>query len=69
MCPGPNGLCRQIRHPLSYYRVMSESEKDVKVRLERILLAALNREEYPAKLIRKEHENSLVTLIFLMVKK
>ena len=56
VCPGPNGLCRQIRHPLSYYRVMAESEKDVKVRLERILLAALNREEYPAKLLERNME-------------
>ena len=57
VCPGPNGLCRQIRHPLSYYRVMAESEKDVKVRLERILLAALNREEYPSKLLERNMEN------------
>jgi hypothetical protein len=51
VCPGPNALCRQIRHPLSYYRVMAESEKEVKTRLERILLAVLNREEYPTKLL------------------
>jgi hypothetical protein len=56
VCPGPNTLCRQIRHPLSYYRVMSESEKDVKIRLERILLVALNREEYPTKLLEKNME-------------
>ena len=42
VCPGPNALCRQIRHPLSYYRVMAESEKNSSVRLERILLAALD---------------------------
>ena len=35
---------------------MAESEKDVKVRLERILLAALNREEYPAKLLERNME-------------
>ena len=53
VCPGPNALCRQIRHPLSYYRVMAESEKSSKIRMERILLAALNKESYPAKLIEK----------------
>ena len=53
VCPGPNALCRQIRHPLSYYRVMAESEKSPKTRMERILLAALNKEIYPAKLIEK----------------
>ena len=53
VCPGPNALCRQIRHPLSYYRVMAESEKSPKTRLKRILLAALNKEEYPSKLLEK----------------
>lgn len=53
VCPGPNALCRQIRHPLSYYRVMAESEKSPKTRMERILLAVLNKEIYPAKLIEK----------------
>ena len=53
VCPGPNALCRQIRHPLSYYRVMAESEKKPQARMERILLAALNKEIYPDKLIEK----------------
>jgi len=57
VCPGPNALCRQIRHPLSYYRVMAESEKDTSVRIERILLAALDREEYPTELLEKNLEN------------
>ena len=56
VCPGPNALCRQIRHPLSYYRVMSESEKDNSVRMERILLAALDKEEYPIELLEKNLE-------------
>ena len=56
VCPGPNALCRQIRHPLSYYRVMAESEKDNPVRMERILLAALDREEYPTELLKKNLE-------------
>ena len=56
VCPGPNALCRQIRHPLSYYRVMAESEKDNPVRMERILLAALDREEYPTKLLERNLE-------------
>ena len=56
VCPGPNALCRQIRHPLSYYRVMAESERNSKIRLERILLAALNKEEYPLKLLEKNIE-------------
>jgi len=56
VCPGPNALCRQIRHPLSYYRVMTESEKDNPVRMERILLAALDREEYPTELLEKNLE-------------
>ena len=56
VCPGPNALCRQIRHPLSYYRVMSESEKDNQVRMERILLATLDREEYPTELLEKNLE-------------
>ena len=56
VCPGPNALCRQIRHPLSYYRVMAESEKNSSVRLERILLAALDKEEYPAQLLKKNIE-------------
>ena len=51
VCPGPNALCRQIRHPLSYYRVMAESEKNSKSRMERILLATLNKEIYPTKLV------------------
>ena len=58
VCPGPNALCRQIRHPLSYYRVMSESEKDTPVRMERILLAALDREEYPIELLEKNLEKT-----------
>ena len=53
VCPGPNALCRQIRHPLSYYRVMAESEKNNTFRLERILLAALDKEEYPTQLLKK----------------
>ena len=53
VCPGPNALCRQIRHPLSYYRVMAESEKTPEVRTQRILLAALNKEFYPDKLLEK----------------
>jgi len=51
VCPGPNALCRLIKHPLSYYRVMAESERPTTSRLERILLAALDREAYPKKLI------------------
>ena len=51
VCPGPNALCRLIKHPLSYYRVMAESERPTTSRLERILLAALDRETYPKKLI------------------
>jgi len=57
VCPGPNALCRQIRHPLSYYRVMAESEKDSTIRMERILLAALKKEEYPAKLLKQNMDN------------
>ena len=56
VCPGPNALCRQIRHPLSYYRVMAESEKNSKSRLERILLATLNKETYPGKLVEQNME-------------
>lgn len=56
VCPGPNALCRQIRHPLSYYRVMAESEKNSSVRLERILLAALDKEDYPSQLLEKNIE-------------
>jgi len=56
VCPGPNALCRQIRHPLSYYRVMSESEKNSKSRMERILLATLNKETYPIKLLEQNME-------------
>ena len=51
VCPGPNALCRLIKHPLSYYRVMAESERPTTSRLERILLAALDKEAYPKKLI------------------
>ncbi|MEE3242650.1 MAG: DNA primase large subunit PriL [Candidatus Thermoplasmatota archaeon] len=58
VCPGPNALCRQIRHPLSYYRVMAESERDNATRMERILLATLNKEEYPAELL-KQNADSL----------
>jgi len=57
VCPGPNALCRQIRHPLSYYRVMAESEKNSSIRLERILLAALDKEVYPAELLKKNIES------------
>ncbi len=57
VCPGPNALCRQIRHPLSYYRVMAESEKDPKDRMERILLATINKETYPKKLIERNIQN------------
>jgi len=56
VCPGPNALCRLIRHPLSYYRVMSESEKNPKSRMERILLATLNKETYPTKLVEQNME-------------
>ena len=57
VCPGPNVLCRQIRHPLSYYRVMAESEKDPAIRMERILLAALKKEEYPTQLLKQNMDN------------
>ena len=57
VCPGPNALCRQIRHPLSYYRVMAESEKNNSIRLERILLAALDKEVYPTELLKKNIES------------
>ena len=51
VCPGPNALCRLIKHPISYYRVMAESERPTASRMERILLAALDRESYPKKLL------------------
>ena len=57
VCPGPNALCRLIKHPLSYYRVMAESERPEATRMERILLAALDRESYPKKLIEDNLEN------------
>ena len=57
VCPGPNALCRLIKHPLSYYRVMAESERPEVARMERILLAALDRESYPKKLIEDNLEN------------
>ena len=57
VCPGPNALCRLIKHPLSYYRVMAESERPTATRIERILLAALDRESYPKKLIDDNLEN------------
>jgi len=57
VCPGPNALCRQIKHPLSYYRVMAESEKPIENRMERIFLAALDREEYPSRLLEKNMAN------------
>ena len=57
VCPGPNALCRLIKHPLSYYRVMAESERPTTTRLERILLAAFDRESYPKKLIEDNLEN------------
>ena len=41
VCPGGNALCREIIHPLSYYRTMGESEKPALVRRERLLLASL----------------------------
>jgi DNA primase large subunit len=40
VCPGGNALCRQIVHPLSYYRVMAEREKPDDVRRERLALVA-----------------------------
>tara|TARA_Y100001970_G_scaffold127809_1_gene157903 strand:- start:2057 stop:3544 length:1488 start_codon:yes stop_codon:yes gene_type:complete len=58
VCPGPNALCRLIKHPLSYYRVMAESERPTNTRLERILLATFGKEFYPKKLV----ENNLATL-------
>lgn len=57
VCPGPNALCRLIKHPLSYYRVMAESERPTTTKLERILLAAFDRESYPKKLIEDNLEN------------
>ena len=51
VCPGPNSLCRLIKHPLSYYRVMAEGEKTVQNRIERILLATIGEETYPKDLI------------------
>jgi DNA primase large subunit len=57
VCPGPNSLCRLIRHPLSYYRTMTESEKENSVRLERILLATLDIEEYNEKFIKQNMDN------------
>ena len=51
VCPGANSLCRLIKHPLSYYRVMAESEKSITARTDRILLATLNKEEYPTALL------------------
>ena len=40
VCPGGNALCREIIHPLSYYRVMAEREKPDDVRRKRLALAA-----------------------------
>ena len=51
VCPGPNALCRLIKHPLSYYRVMAESERPHSTRMERILLATFGKEYYPKKLV------------------
>jgi len=56
VCPGPNSLCRLIKHPLSYYRVMAESEKKAVNRTERILLATLNKEEFPSDLLKDNIE-------------
>ncbi len=39
VCPGGNALCREIPHPLSYYRVMAEHEKPDAVRRKRLRLA------------------------------
>ncbi len=36
VCPGGNALCREIVHPLSYYRVMAEREKPDEVRRRRL---------------------------------
>lgn len=41
LCVDPDGLCERIKHPLEYYRVMSEDEKPPGVRLERLLLATI----------------------------
>ena len=41
LCIDPDGLCERIKHPLGYYRVMSEDEKPPGVRIDRILLATL----------------------------
>ena len=57
VCPGPNALCRLIKHPLSYYRVMAESERPLKARIERMLLAALDKESYPDNLIKENLKN------------
>ena len=57
VCPGPNSLCRLIKHPLSYYRAMAEKEKEPSVRIERILLATLGQEEYPANLVKQNMDN------------
>mgnify|MGYP003724921081 FL=1 len=40
VCPGGNALCREIVHPLSYYRTMAEREKPDDVRRKRLALAA-----------------------------
>jgi hypothetical protein len=56
VCPGPNSLCRLIKHPLSYYRVMAESEKKAVNRTERILLATLNKKEFPSDLLKDNIE-------------
>ena len=39
VCPGGNALCREIPHPLSYYRAMAEREKPDAVRRKRMRLA------------------------------
>jgi len=40
VCPGGNALCREIVHPLSYYRVMAEREKSDEIRRRRLAQAA-----------------------------
>ena len=47
VCPGGNALCREIIHPLSYYRTMGESEKPALVQRERLLLASLKAADAP----------------------
>lgn len=66
LCVNPGALCREIKHPLSYYRIQGELEKPVAIRRERSLLATLAYSEVPHGRMKKVFTTNLTQFNLLL---